>query len=327
MFEKLDQLIVSSKTGRPVLRIGFTAQLYYRGGEHRDTRHRVVDAMIAFVAAWPDAFKEFQKHMAKRMTKIADLEQVARIYHAEVDRLDPVYDGHGPNLDDGQLPPAWQLLATNQSGDDDRYDLSYLIAGMPATPAKSDPGALIERLATLCSGIRPVHGTAGLGPIYESGMWPHYPAETWPLLARFSGLDYPSPFALNASRVDEIRGVNWLTILGDPMLAHMGGLDGLRRILARAEDDLRGSAPTGRDDLGFDLYPYDGGVIVRAGRMPQLGDVNDAGKPWTYRVVNAALRPWRFSAYENSPVCLIKVPRPLDPYAETIRWITRFDEE
>lgn len=73
------------------------------------------------------------------------------------------------------------------------------------------------------------------------------PAETWPLLARFSGLDYLSPFVLNASRVNEIRGVNWLTILGDPMRAQMGELDGLRRILSRAEDDLHGSAPTGRN--------------------------------------------------------------------------------
>lgn len=61
--------------------------------------------------------------------------------------------------------------------------------------------------------------------------------------------------------------------------------------------------------------------------MPQLGDVNTIGQPWSYRVVNETLRPWRFSAYRNSPVCLLNVPRTLDPYAETIRWITCFDQE
>ena len=103
---------------------------------------------------------------------------------------------------------------------------------------------------------------------------------------------------------------------------------GLAGRLAAAWRDLdpaaRPEAPLPAD---YALHPFEGGVLIRAGQWPQLGDRNIGGVPLTYRVVARALRPWLFTAYENRPTRLIKVPRPLDAFAETLAWVTRFDTE
>ncbi|WP_374634998.1 type VI immunity family protein [Paracoccus sp. (in: a-proteobacteria)] len=74
------------------------------------------------------------------------------------------------------------------------------------------------------------------------------------------------------------------------------------------------------------LYPDGGGVVIRAGTYPQLGDQNIGGVPNCYRIVNAALRPWLFTDYANKPTRLIKLPRPLNALDETLGCITRFDD-
>ena len=43
--------------------------------------------------------------------------------------------------------------------------------------------------------------------------------------------------------------------------------------------------------------------------------------------MNKVLRPWLFTDYQNKPTQLLKVPKPLDAFDETLRWVTRFDEK
>lgn len=120
--------------------------------------------------------------------------------HAEVDRLDPAVDICGPHVSDAQLPPRWQGAALLQPGRALPVDLSMLHLATPAILAKEDPDDLIARLVEWCRQIQPLHGTAGLSPIYDIGMQQNHPEETWPLLSRFSGLDDMNPFVLAARR-------------------------------------------------------------------------------------------------------------------------------
>lgn len=327
-FQNLDSYVIASeRSGRPVLRIGFQMQLYLRGGETREARHRAVDVLAGFAEAASGNITHWQKHMASRLTRIAGTDLAAAL-HAEVDRLDPATELHGPHVTDGQQPPRWQGAALMQPGQAAPVDLSVLHLAMPATIVRADPDDLIARLLVWCAQARPLHGSAGLAPIYEIGMQQSHPAETWPLLSRFSGLDYMNAFPLAARGVDQIQGVNWLTILGQPLLDAIGGAEALAGRLAAAWRDLdpaaRPEAPLPAD---YALHPFEGGVLIRAGQWPQLGDRNIGGVPLTYRVVARALRPWLFTAYENRPTRLIKVPRPLDAFAETLAWVTRFDTE
>lgn len=321
-FQNLDKFVVASRrNGQPLLRIGFQMQLYLRDGDQRAVRHKAVDVLAAFAQAASRNVTHYQKHMASRMSPVAG-KDLAALLHAEVDRLDPVTEIYGPHVSDALVPPRWQGAALLQSEHALPVDLSVLHLAMPAMLAKQDPDDLIGRLIHWCQQIQPLHGTAGLAPIYEIGMQQACPDETWPLLSRFTGLDYMNAFPLAARGVDRIQGVNWLTILGPPMLKEAGGADRLAASLAAIARDMEAT-----QDEAPVLHDYDGGLIIRAGRYPQLGDRNISGIPKSYRIVHKALRSWLFTDYENKPTRLIKVPRPLDAFDETIGWITRFDDE
>jgi hypothetical protein len=67
-----------------------------------------------------------------------------------------------------------------------------------------------------------------------------------------------------------IKGVNWLTILGDRWLKEMGGIEHLRILL----------------DESFGFYPYEGGLIIQAGPKPQIGDAQ--ANRWPQRYVTLA---------------------------------------
>ncbi|MBA4491617.1 type VI immunity family protein [Paracoccus sp. S1E-3] len=318
-FQNLDKLVIASgRTGRPVLRIGFQMQLYLRGGDDPATRHRVVDALAGFAKAAARNVTQYQKHMASRMTPIAGKDLPA-LLHDEVDRLDPQVDIYGPHVSDAQEPPRWQGAALLQPARAMPVDLSVFHLAMPATLAKENPDDLIARMSAWCRQVQPLHGTAGLAPIYEIGMQRNYPDETWPLLSRFSGLDYMNAFVLAARGVNQIQCINWLTILGTPILAEIGGAEELARLLAAAARDMAAT-----EDEQPRLYPYEGGMLIRAGRYPQLGDRNIGGVPKSYRIVNKVLRPWLFTDYLNKPTRLFKVPRPLDPFDETLRRLGGF---
>ena len=76
---------------------------------------------------------------------------------------------------------------------------------------------------------------------------------------------------------------------------------------------------------GLSLHDYAGGVVIRAGTHPQMGDINMGNIPEAYCAVSDALRPIRFEDYQQNPMDLIRVPRPLDAYEETMNWLRRFD--
>lgn len=319
-FQDLDKIVIGSRrSGQPVLRIGFQMQVYLRGGHLNARRHAVVDALSRFAAAAGPNITHVQKHMASRLSRMP-AEGPEALLHAEVDAIDPETELYGPHLTDGQTPPRWQAAALLQPERALPCDLSVAHLAMPATLAREDPDDLIARLAAWCAVVQPLHGTAGLAPIYEIGMQQRHPDETWPLLSRFTGLDYMNAFTLAARGTDQIQGVNWLTCLGGPILNELGGPEGLTDRLRQAQDGLA------REDADLPgLHPYAGGVLIRAGTWPQLGDRNAGGPPRSYMIVAAALRDLLFTAYPNKPTQLIRVPRPLDAHAETLRWITRFD--
>lgn len=308
-----------ARNGQPVLRIGLQLQVYIRGGHLRERRHAVVDVLADFAAAAGPDITHIQKHMANRLSRLPG-EGAGTMLHAEVDAVDPETELYGPHVTDGHIPPRWQAAALLQPREAAPRDLSVVHLAMPATMAREDPDKLIARLTAWCRTLQPLHGTAGLAPIYEIGMHQHHPYETWPLLNRFAGLDYMNAFTLAARGTDAIQGVSWLTYLGTPLLEKLGGTGGLSDRLKRAQDSLAqrdGDLPT--------LYPYDGGIVVRAGMWPQLGDRGQGGAPRSYMIVAAALRNLLFTDYQNKPTQLIRVPRPLDAYTETLRWVTRFD--
>jgi hypothetical protein len=108
------------------------------------------------------------------------------------------------------------------------------------------------------------------------------------------------------SEFNRIKGVNWLTVLGDEVLAELGGMAAARTAL---EPDCT-------------LYEYAGGVVIQAGPVPQLGDTHFGLIPQRYRKVAHFTRPVRFENYRSS---LFRVFPPLDGATEAVSWVRRFD--
>jgi len=188
---------------------------------------------------------------------------------------------------------------------------SALTARFPAVSARTEPDRLIALVLDWCSRVRPIHGVVGLSPLFELGMERSYPWVLWPFLDRFVGLDYD--WASWALAIDSrrIRGVNWLTILDDGLVEELGG-----RLALEAE---LGDAAK--------VMTWNGGVLIRAGAEPQMGDRDVGQWPSAYLAVNRVLKPIRFEEYPAKPLALIKVPPPLDPREETLKWVRRFDRD
>jgi len=117
------------------------------------------------------------------------------------------------------------------------------------------------------------------------------------------------PYYIANRQEQALAPVNWLTILDDSLVAELGGLEALTSALGE----------------GITIHQWDGGILIQAGDMPEIGDVNQGLWPRAYCQVNDATKALRFEDYPSSSVALIKVPKPLDAYEETLKWVRRFD--
>jgi hypothetical protein len=82
-----------------------------------------------------------------------------------------------------------------------------------------------------------------------------------------------------------IKGVNWVTVLGEKWISRLGGLPALRKELGEP----------------FRLHEYPGGVLIQAGPRPQLGDVNRQIAIDEYRRLAQVLKPIRVTDHKSFP--------------------------
>ena len=210
----------------------------------------------------------------------------------------------------GYHATSWQVevmgLAPHKKG------LSALFASMPV--GNGEGGNRFSELADLvlawCERLQPAHGSAGFCFTYPVGLKPE-PQYTWALLQRCPGIDhsYTPMFSVEAGQTwNRIKGVNWLTVLSDPIVAELGGL-------AAVEAQLAGACR---------IKPYRGGIIIIAGPVPQLGDRYSGLIPVRYQAAARVTRPVRFEDYQRA---FVELPEPFDEKTESLKWIRRFDAD
>jgi hypothetical protein len=121
---------------------------------------------------------------------------------------------------------------------------------------------------------------------------------------RFSGIEVEAPGAATAiSCTDCIKGVNWLTLLGSAFVERLGGKAALRAQLSEA----------------IELHDLPTGLMIQAGAVPGLGDVNADERLPLYREVHRTLTPIR--TQNHSPF-----GGRAFGLAATRRWMSRFDD-
>ena len=157
-------------------------------------------------------------------------------------------------------------------------DITYVQLYLPISELKEFG---VEKLIALNQQIseilQPMHGFFGLG-IQHSHEYYDYQYLEYELAHQFLGLDISNDEDDEHLR-EGFKCINWLTILSDQLITDkLGSLEALKE--RNSDNQIR-------------FYPYAGGVVVRAGEVPELGDVASNPYPKHYVNVNALLKPAR----------------------------------
>ena len=157
-------------------------------------------------------------------------------------------------------------------------EISYVQLYLPISELKEfGVEQLIDLNQKISEILQPMHGFFGLG-IQHSHEYYDYQYLEYELAHQFLGLDISNDEDDEHLR-EGFKCINWLTILSDQLIADkLGSLEALKE--RNSDNEIR-------------FYPYTGGVVVRAGEVPELGDVARNPYPKHYVNVNALLKPAR----------------------------------
>jgi hypothetical protein len=122
------------------------------------------------------------------------------------------------------------------------------------------------------------------------------------LCFRFPGMDIPDPHLLSSELGPKLRGIAWLTFLGQPVLGELGGVGGLR-------SRLRSQATTVQELEGDR-------AVVTLGPWPEAGNTEQGQALPAYRELARVLEPWLYQQQA--------LGGPDFTPEDTLRWERRF---
>lgn len=302
-----DALAVPTASGLIALRTVLLATLYFEGGHTAQGRAGVAKCLEAYLALT-------RKFL--RWTTAAPTHRWVRLEPQARANADWIL----------ALPPdeSWQLSfqggASQREASDFRFEalgtaaweaaagLSYVHLCVPMDFFAQQSVKLPQLLLQMCEWLHPCHGYGGLGleESYHTPTRQAFEPTAFGLLQRFPGLEADYPIAHSMHAKAGIKGVNWLTVLGEPWLERVGGLQGLRSTL----------------DENYTLQAFTDGVLVQAGPHPSLGDRNRNQWPQAYVKLARRLRPVRLREHRSFNEF---GPNRFDEQS-TQAWLTRFDE-
>ena len=296
----------------PAAKFGLGCELFMPNADRQQLREEARDFLIDYQTSFADKVDQFLPRDQRRTVKIKD--DLATRLQAEYERFPPD-TGYGASLfgavdvglpkDDVEPYQAHVLVKRVQY-----VELSYVSATIPVCNGNGHThfDSLLHAVLRWCGICRPVHGTAGFALVFASGMSQNTKYALH-LMKRFPGFDYVHgiDFASEARDVEnQVKSVNWLTVLGEKIVDELGGIEPMREALEPV----------------CKVHEYPGGVVIQAGEAPQLGDTYRNDIPEAYRMVARYTKPFRFEDYRSR---LFRVPENLDKKEETLAWIRRFD--
>ncbi|MDM8542946.1 DUF3396 domain-containing protein [Desulfococcaceae bacterium HSG9] len=199
-----------------------------------------------------------------------------------------------------------QSVGTNKPLSEKMKRLSYITASFPPNWFNNNEESFLKLALSWASKLRPVHGYGGLSILDSPEVYiaQDYGKEVYALAKRFPGLEVDYPY-LHVLYLDSgIKGVNWLTTLGQKWLSEIGGIISLNRSL---DDDYK-------------LYEYSEGVVIQAGPHPEIGDVNRKIIPKYYQKLARILKPIQVKEHKR-----FHGTEGFGP-DETVEWLQRFDD-
>ncbi|WP_241001007.1 DUF3396 domain-containing protein [Pseudomonas syringae] len=291
-----------------VVRLGLITTLYFRNGHAQTVRERLDGCFQRFYQAFRAELKcqFFQHRRTLSASGFATCRRQAVKRPAEQPLL---WSLSSCGAEQAAVYSLFVMAASRTQGENDLSCLKMVLPWSYLT----EPDGLRNYEAWiryLCSAVQAEHGFGGLACVLPTEGHRYLPLE-YQLACRYSGLMVdPVPHIDSLRLLRHIKGVSWYTVLGHSFVKRLGGNDALR---ARSSS---------WSDVQFQAY--DGGLLIRAGLVPDLGDVK-APLPRAYVRVNRLISPVRL----QDTGCL-------HPYLpsdkgftreSTARWYARFDDE
>lgn len=312
-----EHLAVKDEKGRVVLQVALIATVYFERQYARDVREAVVSCCEDYFqrcgehlrwAVNPDTFymDPFGRGKASAprswLAEKGDDDELALICHG-AERLDG----------------ASAFSVYSFCGERYPYEtLGYFRVSFPLLWFAENPGSLPDVLLSLCRKLRPTSGYGGIGVINSPSttirsIWEPV-VYAW--AQRLPGLeaDYPIAHELWLSKGRDgkggIKGVNWLTVVGDRWLAELGGADAVAAAVAPL-------------DSRFTIHRFDGGLMIQAGQRPNLGNAERNAWPELYVKLSKYLKPIRIT--KTRPFAM-GGPGPRFDLERSEAWLRRFDD-
>ncbi len=302
---EIDALQIALASGE-VVRIGPSVSLYHTRSRDSEMTAQVATVLEQFldVAGERIRFGLFGRGHQSTMTRQEVLDWPDRLRDAPLEKAASITLHGGAGAMDAHpvyfsclLPAAW----SPRPG-------CYISAGFSMEILSTRKTSLAAWTRAACGVFDPDHGHGGfaLATNLNWGNNDHVVGQLAAILERFPGLDFPAHPGTNHVYSDGPVAANWLTILSEPFLNKMGG----RQNIVQAIVDLEGQA-----------LEWDGGLILVAPGLPQLGDSEAGLFPEGYRKVGrmiAALRGAPDASYFNGAT-----DRDMRTFAKI--WRARFD--
>lgn len=309
----LDQnLAVKDPDGNVVLQVALLATLYFEEPYRREAREAVVSCC-------EDYFQRCGRHLHWALNPDTELMQ-------------PFGKGKGstprswlPMLDEDQ---SFSVIYHGAEREREASAFSmesfgaqrrpyrkhgYFRVSFPLLWFSENPGSLPEVVLDLCRKLKPVSGYGGIGVIEspDDAISHRHEPLVYELAQRFPGLEADYPISHSNCLDKGIKGVNWLTVVGDRWLAPLGGADALEAGLAAL-------------DSRFVMHRFGSGVMIQSGPRPLLGDAVRNRWPELYIKLARYLKPIRVT--EHWPFQHAGPgPRFEDPESSEA-WLRRFDD-
>ena len=302
-------LYIRDKDGHPALRVGLLATMFVAESWTRPVREAVAEVAEEYIG-------QFRDHLRWAQSPTS--------YFHPIDSGEVPFPREWlPQHEDGQ---EWQLGFHGGAGDEAASEFQVSAYGsdsvkkgrgyfqfyLPLTWFEEHPGTTFSGLVLgFARRLRPLSGYAGIGifEILDLDARQAFQSTVRQLAERFPGLEVENPILHEIYLDNGIKGVNWLTLLGDRWVKEIGGLDYLK---IRLGDE-------------FKLSPYDGGLMIQAGPRPEIGDVTTNRWPRHYVTLAKVLKPIQIKEHGafhfGDPTGSQK---PMDHEA-SLAWLFRFD--
>lgn len=301
-------LAINNARGIPIVRLGLITTLYFKNGHTQAVRERLEACFMRFYQAFRSELKcQFFQH---RRTLTASGFAACRRRVREIAQDRPLLWSLASSSAEQAATCSLFVMGTTRVQAEN--DLSCLKMVLPVS-CLSEPDGLHTYdgwIRYLCSAVQAEHGFGGLACVLPSEGHRYLPLE-YQFARQYNGLMVdPRPHIDSLRLLNHIKGVSWYTVLGQSFVKRLGGSDALR---ARS---------SGWSDVLFQAY--DGGLLVRAGSVPELGDVK-LPAPKAYVQVNRLVSPVRL----QDTGCLHPYLPTDKGFTEesTARWYARFDDK